>query len=54
MTIPDALYSTGSMLSAVAGIVTALILSFKGKGLLLVSIVSCAVVFVVDAIIMLM
>ncbi len=52
MTIPDAFASTGSIPSAALGITAALLLSFKGKGLLLVSIVSCAVVFVVDLILM--
>ena len=38
MTFPSILYSTGSMLSAAAGTVVALILSFRGRSLLLVAV----------------
>ena len=38
MTFPSILYSTGSILSAAAGTVIALILSFRGRSLLLVAV----------------
>lgn len=50
MTFPDVLSSTGGALSAVAGVVVAFVLSYLGKGLLTVSLVSCAVVFLVNLI----
>ena len=48
MTIPDLFYSTGSVYSAVAGLVTAIVLSYMEKGLLTVSLAACAVVYVVE------
>lgn len=50
MTIPDAFFATGNIVSASFGIATALILSLKDKGLLSVSLISCAVVFVINLI----
>ncbi len=48
MTFPDVFYSTGSKLSAAIGTGAAFLLAYKGKSLLTVSLISCAVVFAVD------
>ena len=48
MTFPAILYSTNSLLSAAAGAVMALILSYKGKSLLVVAIATCAAAFAVS------
>ena len=50
MTIPDVFSSTGGIPSAAAGVAVAFILAYKGKGLLTVSLISCAVVFLVNLI----
>ena len=50
MTIPDVFFATGGTLSAAAGVAVAFILSYIGKGLLTVSLVSCAVVYIVNMI----
>ena len=52
MTIPDIFYSTGSIYSALAGLIIAIILSYLEKGLLTVSLAACAVVYVVEKIFM--
>ena len=48
MTFPAILYSTATMWSALAGMAAALILSFMGKGLLPVALVSTAAVFITE------
>lgn len=48
MTFPEILYSTSNMISAAAGMLTALILAYFNKGLLTVALSSAAVVFVVE------
>ena len=48
MTIPDILYSTSSVLSAVAGLAVAVILSLLGQGLLPVALAACAAVFIAE------
>lgn len=48
MTFPEILYSTGNPYSAVFGLAAALVLAYKGKGLLTVALGSTAVVFVVE------
>lgn len=48
MTLPSILYSTSSMLSAIAGMVTAVVLAYKNQGLLVVALGAVAVVFVVE------
>lgn len=48
MTFPAILYSTGSVLSAFVGLVTALILAWKGKSLLVVAIGTCVSAFLVS------
>ena len=48
MTFPEILYSTSNMISAVAGLLVALVLSYFGRGLLTVALSSTAAVFVVE------
>lgn len=48
MTFPAILSSTSSPWSGLTGFVTALLLSYKGKGLVFVSLASCAVVFALE------
>ena len=50
MTIPDILYSTASFASAVVGLVVALLVARRGKGLLEVALWACAAVFVAERI----
>ena len=45
MTFPDIFYSTSNHISAVAGSITALILSYLEKSLVVVALASIAVVF---------
>lgn len=47
MTFPAILFSTGGYVSSIAGMVTALILAFYGRGLLTVAAGSCIVAFLV-------
>lgn len=54
MTFPEILYSTSHMISAAAGMLTALVLAYFNKGLLTVALSSTAVVFVVEQILKLM
>lgn len=48
MTLPAILYSTGSMLSAVAGLAVAAVLSYMEKSLLTVAAAACGAVFLVE------
>lgn len=48
MTFPAILSATSSPWSGLAGFIAALFLSYKGKGLILVSLAACAVVFVLE------
>ena len=48
MTFPAILSATSSVWSGLAGFLTALILPYLGKGLVFTSLVSCAVVFVME------
>ena len=48
MTFPEILFSTGTMVSAVAGLLAALFLAYRQKGLLTVALGATAVVFVVE------
>ena len=50
MTFPEILYSTSNVISAVAGLLVALVLSYFGRGLLTVALSSTAVFFVVEQI----
>ena len=51
MTIPAALYATGHIFSAVAGLLAGGIFAFKGKGLTFVAAVSCVAALAVEVII---
>ena len=44
MTIPDVLYSTGNMGTALVGLAVAVVLAWRGKGLLTVAIAACVAV----------
>ena len=48
MTLPAILYSTHSMVSAIAGLVVAVALSYMEKSLLTVAAAACAVVYLVE------
>ena len=48
MTFPAILFATANVWSAAAGFVVALILAYNRKSLIQVSLISCAVVFVVE------
>ena len=48
MTFPAILFSTSNIVSAAAGFVTALILSYKEKSLLTVALSACLAVFVTE------
>ena len=48
MTIPAILYATNSIWSAAAGLLTAVLLSLKGKSLVIVAFFSCLVVFLTE------
>ena len=52
MTFPEILYSTESMISAFFGMFTAILLAFKNKSMITVSLAACAVVFIVERIIL--
>ncbi|MBR3588130.1 MAG: AzlD domain-containing protein [Clostridia bacterium] len=48
MTFPAILEATGSVWSGLAALVVGVIIAWKGGSLLVVSVVSCAVVFVIE------
>lgn len=50
MTFPAALYATGHILSAAAGLLAGSVFAVKGKGLTLVAVVSCVTAFIVELI----
>lgn len=50
LTIPAIFTSAGSVISAIAGLITAVILGFRNKGLFTVAASACVVVFVVERI----
>ena len=52
MTFPAILTSTRCWPSAMAGLVTALALGWRGKGLLTVALAACAAVYVVELIVL--
>ena len=52
MTFPAILYATGSMISDAIGLLTAIIIAYKGKGLLVVAIGACLAVFIVEVLMM--
>ena len=48
MTFPDVFSAGGNTLSSLLGVITAFALSYLGKGLLTVSLASCAVIYLVN------
>lgn len=48
MTFPAILYATGSMASAAIGMLVAIFIAYKGKGLLTVAVGACAAVFITE------
>ena len=52
MTLPAALYATGNILSAAAGLLVGGIFAVKGKGLTLVAVISCITALVVELLLM--
>ena len=48
MTFPAILYATDCVWAGAAGLVVGILLAIKSKSLILVSVASCAVVFIVD------
>lgn len=48
MTFPAILDATGSLLSAAAGLMLAMLLAWKGKSLFQVSISACVLVFIIE------
>lgn len=48
MTFPEVLYSTANLLSAGVGLVVALLLAYRGRGLLTVSLSACGAVFLCE------
>ena len=50
MTFPAILYATGNIVSAVAGLLVAIVISFRGRSLIVVAVGACAAVFITEAI----
>lgn len=48
MTIPAAFYATDKLISAVAGVIVAVILALKNKSLIVVALFACVAVFLVE------
>ncbi len=48
MTLPAALYATSSFISALAGIVVAIILAYRNKSLTVVAIFACLAVYITE------
>ena len=48
MTIPAIFYATSSKLSALSGFITAVILTYFGKSLMKVAVISCIVVLIAE------
>lgn len=53
MTIPDIFSSTSNYVSAIVGLLVALILAYFGRGLVLVAVSACAAVFITEQIMLL-
>lgn len=54
MTFPAILYATGNLLSGAVGLGAAVVLAFRGKGLVTVAAGSCAAVFLAERILSLL
>lgn len=52
MTFPAILYATGSLISAIAGFLVAILIAYKGKGLVTVACGACLAVLAVELIMM--
>jgi branched-subunit amino acid transport protein len=52
MTFPAILYATGNIISAAAGLIAAVVIAFRGRGLITVAVGACAAVFITEFIIM--
>lgn len=52
MTFPAILYATGNLISAMAGLLVAVLIAYKGKGLLTVAVGACLAVLAVELIMM--
>lgn len=53
MTFPDVMYSTGNLWTAAAGVITAVILAWRGKSLLTVAVAACCAVAAAQGIMLL-
>ena len=53
MTFPEVLYSTGDLRTAAAGVAVAVVLAWRGKGLLTVALAACAAVAAAQALLLL-
>lgn len=51
MTLPAALYATGSVVAAAIGLVAAVVVAIKSKNLLLTALTSCTVVLIIELLI---
>jgi len=49
MTFPDVMYSTGDLRTAAVGVIVAVILAWRGKGLVTVAIAACVAVALAQA-----
>ena len=54
MTFPDVLYSTGSLWTALAGLIVAVVMAWRGRSLLTVAIGACLAVAVAQGVILLL
>ena len=52
MTFPAILHATGSLISAAAGLLAAVLIAYRGKGLLVVAIGACTAVLIVELVMM--
>ena len=52
MTLPAAFYATGNVISGAVGLIVGGIFAYKGKGLTLVAVVSCASALVAECILL--
>lgn len=53
MTFPDVMYSTGNLWTAAAGVITAVVLAWRGKSLLTVALAACCAVAAAQGILLL-
>lgn len=54
MTIPGALYATGSVISAAVGLFAAVLVAIKWKNLMLTALTACAFVYITETVITLL